>query len=200
MPARYMNLPIDYDTLQRIGSIMGSGGMVVMDENNCMVEIARYFLSFTQEESCGKCAPCRLGTSQLLEILTRITKGEGGIEDLETLKELGETIIKSSLCGLGQTAAKQALSTLNSFLCWILWNSTERWIRLFISSTRSTLLCTSSFLLAICSQIPPGSHSDPLVKKAIWFDVGDQAGSDTSPILVFVSVKMRGFFSSMPIT
>ncbi|MFC1534866.1 FAD-dependent oxidoreductase [Thermodesulfobacteriota bacterium] len=116
VPAQYMNLPIDYDTLQRIGSIMGSGGMVVMDENNCMVEIARFFLSFTQEESCGKCAPCRLGTTQLLEILTRITQGKGRIEDLETLRELGETIIKSSLCGLGQTAPKPALSTLNFFL------------------------------------------------------------------------------------
>ncbi|MBW1768513.1 MAG: SLBB domain-containing protein, partial [Deltaproteobacteria bacterium] len=116
VPAQYLNLPIDYDTLQRIGSIMGSGGMVVMDENNCMVEIARYFLSFTQEESCGKCAPCRLGTTQLLEILTRITQGRGRIEDLGTIKELGETIIKTSLCGLGQTAPKPAISTLNFFL------------------------------------------------------------------------------------
>jgi NADH-quinone oxidoreductase subunit F len=116
VPAQYMNLPIDYDTLQRVGSIMGSGGMVVMDENNCMVEIARYFLSFTQAESCGKCAPCRLGTTQLLEILTRITHGKGRIEDLEKMRELGETIIKSSLCGLGQTAPKPALSTLQFFL------------------------------------------------------------------------------------
>ena len=116
VPSQYMNLPIDYDTLQRIGSIMGSGGMVVMDENNCMVEIARYFLSFTREESCGKCAPCRLGTSQLLEILTRITRGEGRIKDLEILKRIGQTVIKSSLCGLGQTAPKPALSTLNFFL------------------------------------------------------------------------------------
>jgi len=116
VPAQYMNLPIDYDTLQRIGSIMGSGGMVVMDENNCMVEIARFFLSFTQSESCGKCAPCRLGTTQLLEILTRITQGEGKIEDIDAVKELGETIMKSSLCGLGQTAPKPALSTITFFL------------------------------------------------------------------------------------
>ncbi|MFC1495191.1 FAD-dependent oxidoreductase [Thermodesulfobacteriota bacterium] len=116
VPAEYMNLQIDYDTLQRIGSIMGSGGMVVMDENNCMVEIARYFLNFTQEESCGKCSPCRLGTSQMLEILTRITRGQGRIEDLEILKRVGETVIKSSLCGLGQTAPKPALSTLKYFL------------------------------------------------------------------------------------
>ena len=116
VPTQYLNLPIDYDTLQRIGAIMGSGGMVVMDENNCMVEIARFFLSFTQSESCGKCAPCRLGTTQLLEILTRITQGKGRIEDIQTIKELGETIMTSSLCGLGQTAPKPALSTLKYFL------------------------------------------------------------------------------------
>jgi NADH-quinone oxidoreductase subunit F len=116
VPTQYLNLPIDYDTLQRIGAIMGSGGMVVMDENNCMVEIARFFLSFTQSESCGKCAPCRLGTTQLLEILTRITQGEGRIEDIQTIKEIGETIMESSLCGLGQTAPKPALSTLKYFL------------------------------------------------------------------------------------
>ena len=116
VPAQYLNLPIDYDTLQRIGAIMGSGGMVVMDENNCMVEIARFFLSFTQSESCGKCAPCRLGTTQLLKILTRITQGEGRMEDIQTLRELGETITESALCGLGQTCAKPALSTLRYFL------------------------------------------------------------------------------------
>jgi NADH-quinone oxidoreductase subunit F len=115
VPAQYLNLPIDYDTLQRIGSIMGSGGMVVMDENNCMVEIARFFLNFTQTESCGKCAPCRLGTTQLLEILTRITQGRGRIEDVDIIKELGESIIKCSLCGLGQTAPKPVLSTLRYF-------------------------------------------------------------------------------------
>ncbi len=115
VPAQHLNLSIDYDTLQRIGSIMGSGGMVVMDENNCMVEMARYFLSFTQSESCGKCAPCRLGTTQLLEILTRITRGEGRLEDIQTIQSLGNTIIESSLCGLGQTCAKPALSTLKYF-------------------------------------------------------------------------------------
>ncbi|MFP4036300.1 MAG: FAD-dependent oxidoreductase, partial [Desulfobacteraceae bacterium] len=115
VPARHLNVPIDYDTIQRIGAIMGSGGMVVMDENNCMVEIARFFLSFTQSESCGKCAPCRLGTTQLLEILTRITRGEGRLSDLEILKDLGDTITATSLCGLGQTCAKPALSTLRYF-------------------------------------------------------------------------------------
>jgi NADH-quinone oxidoreductase subunit F len=115
VPSQFLNLPIDYDTLQRIGSIMGSGGMVVMDENNCMVEMARFFMSFTQSESCGKCAPCRLGTTQLLEILTRITQGKGRIEDLPTIEKIGKTMIATSLCGLGQTASKPALSTLKYF-------------------------------------------------------------------------------------
>ncbi len=115
VPEQYLNMSIDYETIQRIGAIMGSGGMVVMDENNCMVEIARFFLSFTQSESCGKCAPCRLGTTQLLEILTRISEGEGRLRDIETIKELGETITAASLCGLGQTCAKPALSTLKYF-------------------------------------------------------------------------------------
>lgn len=116
VPAQHLNMPIDYDTIQSIGAIMGSGGMVVMDENNCMVEIARFFLSFNQSESCGKCAPCRLGTTQLLEILTRITNGDGRMSDLETVKEFGQTMTESSLCGLGQAAAKPALSTINFFL------------------------------------------------------------------------------------
>jgi NADH-quinone oxidoreductase subunit F len=116
VPAQYLNLPLDYDTLQRIGSIMGSGGMVVMDENNCMVEIARFFLGFTQSESCGKCMPCRLGTTQLMEILERITQGQGRIEDIDIIRELGESIMKCSLCGLGQTAPKPVLSTLQYFL------------------------------------------------------------------------------------
>jgi NADH-quinone oxidoreductase subunit F len=116
VPAQFLNLEIDYDTVQRIGAIMGSGGMVVMDENNCMVEIARFFLSFTQSESCGKCAPCRLGTTQLLEILTRITRGQGRMEDIETIRELGDTVTEASLCGLGQACSKPALSTMKYFL------------------------------------------------------------------------------------
>jgi NADH-quinone oxidoreductase subunit F len=116
VPPQFLNLSIDYDTVQRIGAIMGSGGMVVMDENNCMVEIARFFLSFTQSESCGKCAPCRLGTTQLLEILTRITRGEGRMQDIDTIRELGETLNEASLCGLGQACSKPALSTMKYFL------------------------------------------------------------------------------------
>jgi len=115
VPAQFLNLPIDYDTIQRIGAIMGSGGLVVLDENNCMVEIARFFLNFTQSESCGKCAPCRLGTTQLLETLNRITSGHGKIEDIDTIKSLGETMAECSLCGLGQACPKPALSTLKYF-------------------------------------------------------------------------------------
>jgi NADH-quinone oxidoreductase subunit F len=115
VPERYLDLPVDYSTLQTIGSIMGSGGMVVMDENNCMVEIARFFLSFTQSESCGKCSPCRLGTTQMLDILTRITQGRGVERDIIRLKEIGTTVMEASLCGLGQTCPKPALSTITFF-------------------------------------------------------------------------------------
>lgn len=115
IPAQLINTPIDYETILRLGAMMGSGGMVVMDENNCMVEIARFFLDFTQSESCGKCAPCRLGTTQLLEILTRITKKKGRLRDIETIREIGATVTETSLCGLGQSCAKPALSTLKYF-------------------------------------------------------------------------------------
>ncbi len=113
---RYLDLPIDYGSLQKIGAIMGSGGMVVMDENTCMVEIARYFVSFTQSESCGKCSPCRLGTKQMLSILTRITNGLGREADLRTLRRIGQTVRDASLCGLGQTCPKPVLSTLEYFI------------------------------------------------------------------------------------
>ena len=116
VPAQHLNLPLDYDTLQRIGAIMGSGGMVVLDENNCMVELARFFLDFTRSESCGKCAPCRLGTNQFLEVLTRITRGQGRMADVAVLEDLGRTLKETSLCGLGQTVPNPVLSTLRFFL------------------------------------------------------------------------------------
>ncbi|BCS95239.1 hypothetical protein DSLASN_08710 [Desulfoluna limicola] len=115
IPAQLIDTPVDYETISRLGAIMGSGGMVVMDENNCMVEIARFFLGFTQSESCGKCAPCRLGTTQLLDILTRITRKKGRLKDIETIREIGATVTETSLCGLGQACAKPALSTLKYF-------------------------------------------------------------------------------------
>jgi NADH-quinone oxidoreductase subunit F len=115
LPASLLNLSVDYDSLAEAGSIMGSGGMVVMDEDTCMVDVARFFLSFTQAESCGKCVPCRLGTKRMLEILERITHGEGQEEDIDLLLELAETVKGASLCGLGQTAPNPVLSTLRYF-------------------------------------------------------------------------------------
>lgn len=115
IPAKNLDLPIDYESLTSIGSMMGSGGMIVMDEDNCMVDIAKFYLEFTMEESCGKCTPCRIGNRRLLEILTRITDGEGTEKDLDTLKELGHIIKDTSLCGLGQTAPNPILSNLHFF-------------------------------------------------------------------------------------
>ncbi len=115
IPERYLDLPIDYDSLKGAGAIMGSGGMVVMDDNTCMVDIARFFLEFVQDESCGKCVPCRIGTKRMVEILTRITQGEGEAEDIEWLEELAGMVKDASLCGLGQTAPNPVLSTLRYF-------------------------------------------------------------------------------------
>jgi NADH-quinone oxidoreductase subunit F len=115
VPAQYLDLSIDYESLTGIGSMMGSGGMIVMDDSTCMVDVARFFLSFTQDESCGKCTPCRIGTKRMLEILTRITKGNGKPGDIELLEEMAKIIKDSALCGLGQTAPNPVLSTIRYF-------------------------------------------------------------------------------------
>jgi NADH-quinone oxidoreductase subunit F len=115
LPEEFLDTPVDYDSLAEAGSIMGSGGLIVMDEDTCVVDVARYFLNFTQAESCGKCNPCRIGTRQMAEILERITRGEGCEDDLATLESLGETIRNTSLCGLGQTAPNPVLTTLRYF-------------------------------------------------------------------------------------
>ena len=115
IPARFLDSPVEYETLAQLGSIMGSGGMVVLDETTCMVDVAKYFLSFTQTESCGKCVPCRLGTRQMLEILTRITQGKGREQDIDTLLSIAKTVKECSLCGLGQTCPNPVLTTLNYF-------------------------------------------------------------------------------------
>jgi NADH-quinone oxidoreductase subunit F len=115
LPASMLDLPVDYDSLDEAGTIMGSGGMVIMDEHACMVDVARYFLQFTEEESCGQCVPCRLGTKQILEILIDISKGKGKKEDLELLEELSHSVHGGSVCGLGQTAANPVLTTLRYF-------------------------------------------------------------------------------------
>jgi len=115
LPADYLHLPVDYEALARSGSAMGSGGMIVMDEDTCMVDIARYFMEFTQDESCGKCTPCRVGTRRILEILERICQGEGQPGDIERLEQLCAEVRTLSLCGLGQGAPTPVLSTLRHF-------------------------------------------------------------------------------------
>jgi NADP-reducing hydrogenase subunit HndC len=111
----FLDTPIDYDHLQKLGSIMGSGGMIVMDEDDCMVDVAKFYLGFTVDESCGKCAPCRVGGRTMFNILDRITKGEGSMDDIDKMKEIGLAMQKASLCGLGQTAPNPVLSTLKYF-------------------------------------------------------------------------------------
>ncbi len=115
IPAQHLDVPIDYDNLIAIGSMMGSGGLIVMDDTTCMVDIAKFFLEFTVDESCGKCTPCRIGTKRLLEILNKITSGNGELEDIDRLEELCHYIKENALCGLGQTAPNPVLSTLHYF-------------------------------------------------------------------------------------
>lgn len=115
IPTEHIDTPIDYESLIELASMMGSGGMIVMDEDNCMIDIARFFLDFTVEESCGKCPPCRIGTKRMLEILDNITEGKGKLEDIDKLERLAKNIKESSLCGLGQTAPNPVLSTLKYF-------------------------------------------------------------------------------------
>jgi NADH:ubiquinone oxidoreductase subunit F (NADH-binding)/ferredoxin len=111
----FLDEPIDFDNLVQKGSMMGSGGAIVMDEDNCMVDVAKFYMEFICDESCGKCSPCRIGTKRILEVLTKITEGKGTMEDLDTLEELSKTIQKNSLCALGQTAANPVNSTLKHF-------------------------------------------------------------------------------------
>jgi len=115
IPEEYLDTPVDYESLTKLGTIMGSGGMIIVDEDTCMVDLAKFFLEFVQEESCGKCAPCRIGTKRMLEILQRITVGKGQESDIDLLEELSQAIKDSALCGLGQTAPNPVLSTLRYF-------------------------------------------------------------------------------------
>ena len=115
IPAEHLDTPIDYESLAQIGSMMGSGGLIVMDDTKCMVNLAKFYLGFTVDESCGKCTPCRIGTKRMLEILERITEGNGETEDLERIERLAKTIQKASVCGLGQTAPNPVLSTMKYF-------------------------------------------------------------------------------------
>lgn len=115
IPENLFDTKVDFASLKEIGSIMGSGGMVVMDEDDCMVDIAKFFMEFTVDESCGKCTPCRIGNKRVYEILQKITMGKGTEEDLEKLKDLSELITKTSLCGLGQTATTPVVSSMHYF-------------------------------------------------------------------------------------
>ena len=115
IPAEHLDTPVDYQSLQKIGSIMGSGGLIVMDSTSCMVDVARYFMEFCMDESCGKCIPCRAGTVQMHEILQRITQGKATEEDLDMLQQLAGLLREASLCGLGQTAPNPVMSTLRYF-------------------------------------------------------------------------------------
>jgi NAD-dependent dihydropyrimidine dehydrogenase PreA subunit len=115
LPAEQFDLPVDFDILAEAGSMVGSGGMVVMDESSCMVDVARYFLEFLQDESCGKCVPCRLGIDRMLEIITDIAEGRGTPGQLDLLEELAETVSETALCGLGKTAPNPVLTTLHYF-------------------------------------------------------------------------------------
>jgi NADH:ubiquinone oxidoreductase subunit F (NADH-binding) len=111
----FLDLPVDYESLSKAGSIMGSGGLIIMDEDTCMVDVAKYFLKFTSQESCGKCTPCRIGTRQMVVLLEKITSGDAELDDLRKLEEIAETVQKGSLCGLGQTAPNPVLTTLKYF-------------------------------------------------------------------------------------
>ena len=115
IPAQYLDLPMDYDSLTKIGTMMGSGGMIVMDTSSCMVDVARFFMEFCMDESCGKCIPCRAGTVQIHEILARMTRGEGREADFQLLQELTGLLKETSLCGLGLAASNPVLSTLQHF-------------------------------------------------------------------------------------
>jgi NADH-quinone oxidoreductase subunit F len=148
IPSKYLDLPIDYDSFKEVGAIMGSGGMVVMDESNCMVEIARFFLEFTQSESCGKCVPCRMGTKRMLEILTRITQGKGTEEDIDRLYDLSNMIKDTSLCGLGQTAPNPVLSTLQYFK--------DEYYKHIVDKKCSALVCENLFVTPCEDTCPVG--------------------------------------------
>jgi bidirectional [NiFe] hydrogenase diaphorase subunit len=115
VPEQFLDMPVDYESLAKVGSIMGSGGMIVMDETSCMVDVAKFFMEFCMTESCGKCVPCRAGTTQIYNILNKITEGHATLADIDTLEELSDLLKATSLCGLGQTAPNPVMSTLRYF-------------------------------------------------------------------------------------
>ena len=144
IPKGHLNVPVDYETLQELGAIMGSGGCIVMDDDSCMVDVARYFLDFIQDESCGKCPPCRVGTKRMLEIVTRICNGEGKEGDIEALEDLGNIIKDTALCGLGQTAANPVLSTIRHFRHEYEAHIKDHYCEAGVCSTMFTAKCTNA--------------------------------------------------------
>jgi len=152
IPADHLNVKVDYESLQELGAIMGSGGLIVMDEDTCMVDLARYFMEFIQEESCGNCTPCRQGTRIMLNILERICQGKGKMEDLDILEELSEQIKRTSLCGLGQTAPNPVIATLRYFR--------EEYIEHIRDKKCRAGVC-SELVYAPCSNICPASVNVP---------------------------------------
>ncbi len=172
IPAEHFDIPMDYDNLIAIGSMMGSGGLIVMDEDNCMVDIAKFFLQFTVDESCGKCTPCRLGTKRMLEILEKITKGQGTIEDVDKLEELCYYIKDNSLCGLGQTAPNPVLSTLRYFRDEYLAHVVEKRCpagvcKDLLTFTIDPLKCVGC---TMCARVCPASAITGAVKQAHLID------------------------------
>ena len=146
----HLNVPLDYESLQELGAIMGSGGLIVMDEDTCMVDVARLFIDFVREESCGKCAPCRVGTKRMLEILDRICTGAGKMDDIERLEDLGRFIKEASLCGLGQTAPNPVLSTIRNFR--------EEYVQHIRDRHCAAGVCPSLVLAPCLSACPAGVH------------------------------------------
>ncbi len=144
IPKGNLNVPVDYETLQELGAIMGSGGCIVMDDDSCMVDVARFFLDFIQDESCGKCPPCRVGTKRMLEMVTRICNGEGKEGDIEALEDLGNIIKDTALCGLGQTAANPVLSTIRHFRHEYEAHIKDHYCEAGVCSTMFTARCTNA--------------------------------------------------------
>ena len=163
LTAEALDEPIDFDNLVAKGSMMGSGGAIVMDEDNCMVDVAKFYMEFICDESCGKCSPCRIGTKRMLEILTRITEGNGTMEDLAELEELGNTVKNNSLCALGQTAANPIMSTLSHFR--------EEYIAHIVDKTCPAKVCKNLMIYTIeqdscvgCGRCARSCPADAIVK------------------------------------